>query len=116
MLLLLAFRFNFFSGTQDENELNYKNLEKLKAFVNRSLENLPGQLNNCVPAPHKSVLMHLDDIPDLMKLLEHTLHMNKPKNVDIFPIAEKVRHGIFPVRRMIAFTLRRSVVELMASE
>jgi len=32
-----------------------------------------------------------EDIPDLMKLLEHAILANKPKNVDIFPLAEKVR-------------------------
>ncbi len=32
-----------------------------------------------------------EDIPDSMKQLEHAIHANKPKNVDIFPLIEKVR-------------------------
>ncbi|CAF0841775.1 unnamed protein product [Adineta steineri] len=71
---------NFFSTTQVENDLNYKNFDKLKAFVNSSVNNLS------------------EDIPDLMKLLEHTMYSNKPKNVDIFPLAEKICRRAYGIR------------------
>ncbi|CAF0745146.1 unnamed protein product [Rotaria sordida] len=71
---------HFFSSTQVENDLNYNNLAKLKAYINKSVDNLP------------------DDIPDLMKLLEHTIYLNKPKNVDIFPLAEKICRRAYGIR------------------
>jgi len=37
-------------------------------------------------------VIFLEDIPDLLKLLEHAIRSNKPKNVDIFPLAEKVNY------------------------
>jgi hypothetical protein len=37
-------------------------------------------------------MFFLGDIPDLMKTLEHAIYSNKPKNVDIFPLAEKVKY------------------------
>ncbi|UJR33932.1 hypothetical protein I4U23_021351 [Adineta vaga] len=63
---------NLFSTTQVESDLNYNNLDKLKAFINKSLNYLP------------------EDIPDLLKQLEHSIRSNKPKNVHIFPLAEKI--------------------------
>ncbi|CAF2859332.1 unnamed protein product [Rotaria sp. Silwood2] len=72
--------FHFFSATEVENGLNYNNLVKLKAYINRSVNNLP------------------DDIPDLMKLLEQTVYSNKPKNVDIFPLAEKICRRAYGMR------------------
>jgi len=32
---------NLFTAAQVENDLNYNNLDKLKAYVNRSVDNLP---------------------------------------------------------------------------
>ncbi|CAF0777176.1 unnamed protein product [Rotaria sp. Silwood1] len=72
--------FHFFSGTEVENNLNYNNLAKLKAYINKNVNILP------------------DDIPDLMKLLEHTVYSNKPKNVDIFPLAEKICRRAYGIR------------------
>jgi hypothetical protein len=37
-------------------------------------------------------VIFLEDIPDLLKLLEYAIRSNKPKNVDIFPLAEKVNY------------------------
>jgi len=71
---------NIFSAAQVESDLNYNNLDKLKAYVNKSIDNLS------------------DDIPDLMKLLEHTVYSNKPKNVDIFPLAEKICRRAYGIR------------------
>ncbi|CAF2334020.1 unnamed protein product [Rotaria sp. Silwood2] len=39
-----------------------------------------------------------NDIPDLMKLLEQTVYSNKPKNVDIFPLAEKICRRAYGMR------------------
>ncbi len=49
-----------------------------------------------------------------MKLLEHTIYSNKPKNVDIFPLAEKVKTINFNC--LITFSKFRFVVEPMEYE
>ncbi|UJR33924.1 hypothetical protein I4U23_021343 [Adineta vaga] len=71
---------NLFSTTQVESDLNHNNLDKLKAFINKSLNYLP------------------EDIPDLLKQLEHSIRSNKPKNVHIFPLAEKICRRAYGVR------------------
>ncbi|CAF1149959.1 unnamed protein product [Adineta ricciae] len=71
---------NFFTTSQVESDLNYNNLDKLKTYINKSINNLP------------------EDIPDLLKQLEHTIHSNKPKNVNIFTLAEKVCRRAYGVR------------------
>ena len=72
--------------------MNYKNFDKLKAYVNRSTENLPGSVSSSSAATENHLIkIFVGDIPDLMKSLQHTLYTNKPKNVDIFPLLEKVR-------------------------
>lgn len=38
----LFLRLNLFSATQVENDLNYKNLDKLKLYIDKSINNLPG--------------------------------------------------------------------------
>jgi len=45
------------------------------------------------------------DIPDLMKLLEHSIYSNKPKNVDIFPLAEKVKHIFITIIQIIFISI-----------
>ncbi len=61
-----------------------------------------------------------DDILDFMKLLEHAIYSNKPKNVDIFPLAEKVKGLILKISTPIfcfsSLFYFRFVVEHMVCE
>ena len=98
--------------------MNYKNFGKLKAYVNRSVENLPGCVSSS-SVENQLIMLVVDDISELMKLLQHTLYLNKPKNVDIFPLLEKVRRWprVSPLATMDAsLSPYRSVVELMVYE
>ena len=42
LAMIFSYRLNLFSATQVENDLNYKNLDKLKTYVHQSVNNLPG--------------------------------------------------------------------------
>lgn len=39
---MFTFRLNLFSAAQVENDLNHNNLGKLKVYINRSVDSLPG--------------------------------------------------------------------------
>ncbi|CAM4739700.1 unnamed protein product [Rotaria magnacalcarata] len=79
-LFARAKEFNFFNAPPIEQNLNCKNLAKLKVYINKNVDNLP------------------DDILHLMELLEHAINSNKPKNVDIFPLAEKICRKVHGIR------------------